>query len=477
MVSPASTLAGLTAVVRGDIVTPTDPGWDEARQAWNLAVDQQPELVVLPVDVADVTAIVEFARRFGLKVTAQATGHDAGAVGPLEDTILLSTRLMRGVEIDTDNRTALVQAGTLSCELADAATKEGLFPLLGSSPDIGVVDFTLGGGVSWLGRRYGLAANHVTAIDVVTPTGSFVRATPEHRPDLFWALRGGGGNFGVVTAMEVELLPFGQVYAGTTVWRYERHNEVLDTWYELTRNAPDELTTALRIMHVPVDDDLPTFLSGQSVVVVDGAFVGECVFGSILLSELRRLKPMVDTWAPTTPSALGHMHMDPERPTPYLSDGLLVEGLDWAGLRAFSAAVRPGTGLLSGEIRHVGGALARTPEHAGAVGSLPCEHLVSGVGLLPGPEAAPPVLAALHNLREALADYDTGRTYGNLAERPVDPSTLYDPGTYTRLRAARSAIDPEGLMVASHLIPLDPSARSAPSAVLSHPNSWSNLPA
>ena len=192
-------------VLIGDIVAPGQPDWDLARRAWNLTVDQRPALVALPANADDVRAVVEFAADAGLKVAPQGTGHNAAAIPSLEDTILISTQRMRGVEIDAAAQTARVQAGTLWLEVTEAATPHGLFPLSGSSPDVGVVGYTLGGGLSWLGRKHGLAANHVTAIDVVTPDGRLLRATADEHPDLFWALRGGGGNYGVVTAMEFRL--------------------------------------------------------------------------------------------------------------------------------------------------------------------------------------------------------------------------------------------------------------------------------
>src|SRR5688572_6571740 len=181
------TLPALT----GDLVTPDQPEWDAARRAWNLTVDQRPALVALPADAGDVLAVMDYAIRSGLKIAPQGTGHNASAIASLEDTILLSTQRMRGVEIDSEARTARVQAGTLWLEVTEAATPHGLFPLAGSSPDVGVVGYTLGGGLSWLARKHGLAADSVTAIEIVTPDGELVRATAEEHAELFWALRGG----------------------------------------------------------------------------------------------------------------------------------------------------------------------------------------------------------------------------------------------------------------------------------------------
>jgi FAD binding domain len=329
-------------VLTGDIVTPGQPEWDLARRAWNLAVDQRPALVALPADADDVRAVVAYAIDAGLKVAPQGTGHNASAIASLEDTILVSTQRMRGVEIDAEAQTARVQAGTPWLEVTEAATPHGLFPLSGSSPDVGVVGYTLGGGLSWLARKHGLAASNVTAIEVVTPDGRLVRATAEHHADLFWALRGGGGNFGIVTAMEFRLFDYGEVYAGMFLWPYERHAEVLRTWHEWTRSAPEEVTTSFRIMHAPELPDLPPFLSGRSVVLIDGAYAGSVEDGAAAVAALRALEPEIDTWAAATPDVLSRIHMDPEEPIPYLSGGALLGELDAAALEAFVAPIQPG---------------------------------------------------------------------------------------------------------------------------------------
>jgi FAD/FMN-containing dehydrogenase len=435
----------------GDLVAPDHPEWDLARRAWNLAVDQRPALVALPADAGDVAAVMDYAIRAGLKVAPQGTGHNAAAIASLEDTILVSTQRMRGVEIDVEAQTARVQAGTLWLEVTEAATPHGLFPLSGSSPDVGVVGYTLGGGLSWLARKHGLAANHVTAIEIVTPDGRLVRATADEHSDLFWALRGGGGNFGVVTAMEFRLFPYGEVYGGMFLWGYERHAEVLRAWRDWTRTAPEEATTSFRIMHLPPLPELPPFLSGRSVVVIDGAFAG--ADGAEAVAALRALEPEIDTWAPSSPAALSHMHMDPEEPVPYLSEAMLLHGLDDDALAAFTAPIQPGAPVLFGELRHLGGALAREPEAGGAIGRLDGEYLLFGVGLVMGPDTAAPIKDALQALMASLAAYDTGFSYLNFVETQVDPARLYGGDAYPRLRAIRAAVDPDNRMVGNHPIP------------------------
>jgi FAD/FMN-containing dehydrogenase len=441
-------LGDLVASIRGRIVAPGDPGWDPARQAWNLAVDQRPSLVALPLDPDDVRAIVQHGRDHRLKIAPQATGHSAAALGPLADTILLSTREMRGVEIDTTRRIARVQAGTLWSEVTEATSPSSMYPLSGSSPNVGVVGYTLGGGLSWLARQHGLAANNVTAIEVVTADGRVLRATPSKHEDLFWALRGGGGSFGVVTALEFTLFPYREVYAGMFLWPYERHLDVLHSWYAWTRQAPDAVTTSFRILHLPPVDDLPPFLSGRSVVVVDGAFAGDVDTGRMAVADLRTLGPDLDTWGPASPAALSRLHMDPEQPVPVVGGSALLGEIDAAGLDGFAAAVEPP--MLVGELRHLGGALSRVAEDAGALGSLRGEYALLGGGIVA--DSSGEIDAALRRLRAATGPYETGVLYANFTERPADPARFHTEAEFARLRRIRASVDPHELIVATHPI-------------------------
>jgi FAD/FMN-containing dehydrogenase len=446
-------VSALAAAVAGDIVSPADAEWDLARRAWNLATDQRPALVALPADAADVVAIVEFARARGLKVAPQGTGHNASAIASLEDTILVSTQRMRGVEIDAEAQTARVAAGTLWIEVTEASAPHGLFPLSGSSPDVGVVGYTLGGGMSWLARRHGLAANNVTAIEVVTPDGRLVRATADEHADLFWALRGGGGNYGVVTALEFRLFPYGEVYAGMMIWPFERAGEVLRAWRDWTRMAPEEVSTSMRIMHVPPLPDVPEFVRGRSIAVIDGAYAGGEEDGAVALTALRALGPEVDTFAMSAPDVLSRIHMDPEEPIPYASAGTMLGELDDAALEAIVAHAQPGAPLMFAELRQLGGALARLPEGAGAAGSFDGDYVYFTAGIVMSAETAEAVESAGKRALAALAAYDTGTAYLNFAEEPTDTSKFYSDVAYARLRRIRAAVDPHGLMVGNHPIP------------------------
>src|SRR5688500_15486637 len=268
-----SDVAALRDALVGSVVLPGDDGWDAARLAWNLAADQRPALVALPESAADVQALVDFARTRGLRIAMQGTGHNATPLGPLDDTLLVKTERMRAVEIDERNCVARVEAGALWIDVTAPASEAGLAPLAGSSPDVGVVGYTLGGGLSWLGRRYGLAANRLLSAEVVTADGRLVHASRHENPDLFWALRGGGGNFGAVVAIEFELIPMRQVHAGMMLFPWERAREVMQAWREWTAAVPDSVTTSARIMQLPPLPELPEFLRGRGAVIIHGAVV------------------------------------------------------------------------------------------------------------------------------------------------------------------------------------------------------------
>ena len=320
------------------ILTCADPGWDDARQAWNLAVDQHPAAIALPESAHDVAAAIGFARHRGLRVAAQSTGHNAGPLGDLADTVLIKTHAMRGLVIDPAARVARAEAGVIWQEVADAAGRHGLAGLAGSSPDVGVVGYTLGGGLSWLGRTYGLSASNVEAFELVTADGRLVRADAASEPDLFWALRGGGGSFGVVTAIELRLFPITEVYAGLLWWPAGAASQVLQAWRELTQGGlPDEFTTTARLMNFPPIPDIPEQIRGRSFTVIDVIHLGAAAEADRLLAPLRALDPVTDSIQKIPVPALGHLHMDPEHPVPAKGDGLLLASLPAQAIEAVTA--------------------------------------------------------------------------------------------------------------------------------------------
>ena len=318
----------LAPALAGKIMTPEHGRFDAARRAWNLAIDQDPAAVVFPESAQDVAAAVLFAAEWGQRIAPQATGHGAAALGPVGDAILLKTERMRGLAIDSVGRVARVEAGVLASEVVRAAARHGLTPLTGSSPDVGVVGYTLGGGLSFLGRKHGLAANNVRAIGLVTADGSLVRADRDHEPDLFWAVRGGGGSFGIVTAIELELVPITHTLAGILWYPIERAGEVLHAWADLTRaEPPDDLTTAGRLLNLPPLREIPEPVRGKSFVVVEAIHLGDPATADELLASLRALGPVNDTIQMVPAAALLDLFLEPEHPVPVVGDGLTLAEL------------------------------------------------------------------------------------------------------------------------------------------------------
>jgi FAD binding domain len=374
----------LRARVAGDIVLPDGPDWDAARLAWNLAVDQHPAMVALPETADDVAAVVAYANAAGLRVAVQGTGHGAAARGgELSGTVLVKMERMRGVEIDPVARTARVDAGVVWAEVAAAAAQHGLAALAGSSPDVGVVGYTLGGGLSWLGRRFGLAASSVVSVEIVTADGEIRRIDADTDPELFWAVRGGGGSFGAVTAIEFALFPVAEMYAGVMLWPIERAGEILRAWREWTADMPDDMTTVGRLLQLPPIPDIPEPLRGRSFVAVQAFYLGGEAEGAALVAPIRALEPEIDTVATIPVAALQHVHMDPEHPVPGVGDGMLLDDLSAAGIDALVAAAGPGSGspLLSLEVRQLGGALGRPAAAGGAVSHLDAEFALFGIGI------------------------------------------------------------------------------------------------
>lgn len=262
-------LEALALDLDGRLVRPTDTDWDQARAAWNLTVDQAPTAVALPESVRDIQTIVRAAGRLGLRVAPQATGHNAMPLGPLARTILLSLARMRGVTIDAEHGRARVEAGAQWGDVTPRAAAHGWTALAGSSHDVGVAGYTLGGGISWLARSHGLAANSVLSFEVVTADGEHRLIDADHDPELFWALRGGGGSFAVVTAIELELYPISTVYAGVLFFPIERAGTVLHTWAQVSRDLPDEVMCVGRLLRFPPLPDLPEVIRGRSFAVVE----------------------------------------------------------------------------------------------------------------------------------------------------------------------------------------------------------------
>src|SRR3954452_16217582 len=413
-------LRTLKALSSGAVVSPADSGYDEARAAWNLAADQRPAAVAIPENESDIAVAVAYAREAGLRVSVQGTGHNPLPLGDMSGSILIRTHRMRQVDIDPTARCARVQAGAIWSDVSVPASAHGLAPLSGSSPDVGVVGYSLGGGIGYLGRKHGIQTNSVTAIELVTAGGEHVRVDHQHDADLFWALRGGGGNYGVVTAMEFKLYPVSALYGGWLAWPWEQAHEVISRWVEWTRTTPDEVTSMARILQLPPFPDIPEIVRGRQLVVVSAAILGSREDSEWLLGPMRDLKPEIDTFAELPLAGLSHLHGDPEHPVPALSDSRIIDDLPSSAVDAFVEKAGPdaGSALLMAELRQMGGAFARSGEGHGALSHIDGGFVAFAAGIPVDEQVGIKVERDSRELMEAMEAYAHGRSYSNFSERP-----------------------------------------------------------
>jgi FAD/FMN-containing dehydrogenase len=386
-----------------------------------LTLDQRPALVALAESAQDVMEIVRFAHSVGLRMAPQGTGHGAPPLEDLGDAILLKTSRMRRVEIDADRRVARAEAGAQWQHVVLPAAEHGLAALAGTAPNVGVVGYTLGGGIGWLARKYGLSGNSVVGTEMVLPDGSLVRADETTEPDLFWATRGGGGGMGVLTAIEVALYPVRDLYAGVLFFPIERSAEVLHAWREWTESVPDELTSIGRIVQFPSIPTAPEPVRGNSFVLVEAAYLGEEREGAALVRPLRELGPTMDTFAMMAPPGLGALHMDPPEPVPARGDGMLLAADPVGAIGAVVGVAGPGSGspLLSVELRHLGGALARAIDGSPQT-TLAGTCAVGAVGLAATPEMGEAVGRHVRRVKDALAPWRAAYDFFNFLDGPAD---------------------------------------------------------
>jgi FAD/FMN-containing dehydrogenase len=400
----------LRRALAGELHVPGEPGYDVARRPLHDTIDPRPAMVVEARGAADVRAAVVAAREHDLPLAVQATGH--GTHAPADDAILVRTSDMAAVLVDPARRVARVGAGAVWGDVLAAATPFGLAPLSGSSPSVGVTGYTLGGGLGWLARRHGFAADSLLRAEVVTADGSIVTASADDHADLFWALRGGGGSFGVVTAMELRLHPVAEVYAGTACFAVDRAPETLMRYREWIADAPDALSTAVLLMHLP---------DGQRVLAIRAMHAGAADEARRLLAPLFAAAgpPLVDGMRPmrfadASMGGTAPRHLE------------LVRDLPDAVIEAIVAAQAAPTV----EVRHWGGAMARPAPGAGPVG--PRDVPLSVIA-----DADVPGLAA------ALAPHATGGSFLNFLAEPARTATAFAPADYEALREIKAAYDPD----------------------------------
>lgn len=421
----------------GPVHLPGDPGYDGQRQSLNPAIDSRPALIVEASGTADVRAALDAARRYDLPFAVQATGH--GTHVAADGGILVKTSGMATALVDPQRRIARVGPGTRWAAVLAAAAPFGLAPVSGSSPSVGVTGYTLGGGVGWLSRRYGFAADSVVRAEVATADGRVVTASADRNPDMFWALRGGGGNFGVVTSLEFRLHPVAEVFAGAAYFAAERAAETLAWYRDWAATAPDELSTAALLRRMPDAPDVPEPVRGKRVLVIKAMYAGDAAQAQCLLRPL---------W-----SAAGPALLDELRPMPYADASM--GGTAARYLDLFPTLPEPVIALATAhqdervstvEIRHWGGAMARPGADAGPVGhrTVPFSVIVDTVE---------------PRLSETLRPHGIGASFLNFLADPRRTATAYTADNYVRLRNIKATYDQDNVFRVNHNIP--PTAHAA----------------
>jgi FAD/FMN-containing dehydrogenase len=445
-----SGLEALRGAITGQAFVPGQAGYDQTRQTWNLTVDERPSVVVVAESASDVVQAVRFARTNQMRIAPQGTGHGAAPLEPLDGAMLLRTTPMRRVDIDPATRTTRVEAGALWQDVIVPAAEHGLAGLAGSSPNVGVAGYTLGGGIGWLARRYGLAANSVIAAELVTPYGNLVRADANHYSDLLWAVRGGGG-IGVLTALEMRLYPIRELYAGALFFPIQRNAEVLHAWRAWTATVPDEVTSVCHILRLPPVPELPDALRGRAFAIVEAAYLGDEDSGAELVRPLRQLGPELDTFATIPPSALGQLNMDPSQPTAGVGDGAFLSDFSAAAIDTLDVVTGPDASAppTSVEIRHLGGALAR---HApgGALPNIEASYLLNAVGATPTPEMAGPIHAQVRAVTDALEPWHASYDYDGFKDTPATAAAVLPTASFRRLQDIKATYDPDQLIISRH---------------------------
>jgi FAD/FMN-containing dehydrogenase len=449
---PGAAIDELRSRLAGELLRPGDADYDAARTGYNLIVDQRPALIVVPETTGDVVEAVDYARAEGLGISMLATGHGA-ALPAGDDCLLIATRRLDDVRIDAEARTAWVGAGVKWAVVLQAAQEHGLAPLLGSSPDVGAVGYTLGGGMGWLARKYGLSADHVRRFEVVTADAEVRTVSAGENPDLFWALRGGGGGtLGVVTGIEIDLFPVTTVYAGNLLYPAEMAREVAARYRDWIVDAPDELTSSFAFVNLPVVPIIPDFLQGRSFAIVRGCYCGPVEQGEELLRYWKDWRaPEIDLFGPMSFGDAGLISMEPVDPLPAMATAEWLTDIDDELVDVLARRVlEPSepSAVLVAEVRHAGGAVSAVDPSTAAYGNREAQHVLEIVGILPTPEIAMAFEAQVAGIKQEIGPHATGGTYINfleLDEKRRRTRAAFSAESWSRLLAIKAEVDPDNL--------------------------------
>jgi FAD/FMN-containing dehydrogenase len=446
-----ASLGELEETLRGQLVRPADPRYDEARTVWNAAHDKHPALIVRCAGTADVMRAVEFARSEGLEVAVRGGAHSIAGFSTCDGGVVIDTSPMQGIRVDPTGRRVVAQPG-LTWSAFDHETQAfGLAVTGGLVSSTGIAGLTLGGGFGWLLRKYGLACDNLLSADVVTADGQLVTASEQQHQDLFWALRGGGGNFGVVTSFEYRLHPVGPtVFAGPVFYAASDAASVLRGWRDLAATIPDELTTIANLLVAPPLPFLPESVHGQPVLAVIGLYAGAVEDGATAAQPLRTLgEPIADLMGPMPYVAMQSL-LDPlwaPGAQNYFTSALL-DRLDDSAIDTLLA--RHATGTAPVRELHLyqgGGAMGRVPAEATAYAHRDAAYVLEIIARSPKRNGFEDHADWARATQQAMGSWATGGGYVNFTSEPGQDKVKasYPPDTYARLVAVKDQYDPTNL--------------------------------
>lgn len=446
MSTASSQRSTLQDALRGELFGPSEPGYDTGCAGFNLAGVHAPDLVVLAAGAADVATAVRWSAEAGQTVSVHCTGHNSGA--PADGGLLVNTSRLTDLAIDPRRGTARVGAGVRWREVIAAASSHGLAPLNGSSATVGVVGYTLGGGMGPMAHTFGFAADHVRRIDIVTADGSAITATADEEPELFWALRGGKCEVGVVTSMEFDLMPVATYYGGAIYFAGTAAPTLLARFAEWAPTLPDSTTASIALLRLPDIEPVPAPLRGTLTVHLRYVHIGDPATGAELLAPMRAAaSPVIDAVGASPYAQIGSVHADPQDPMPARDGALLLSEFPPAAIDAILDVAGPEADvpLVIVEIRHLAGAVTRPPRVPNAVGGRDAAFCVLAVGPYPPPLRGP-VDDAIGSVMDAVRPWSTGSRLINFhgAETaPHEVRRVWSPATLDRLTRVKTTWDPD----------------------------------
>ena len=444
-------LDSLRASFRGELVLPSDDAYESARGVWNAFIDKRPALIVRCTGVADVVRAVEFAQKHRLSVAVRGGGHNVAGLGTCDGGMVIDLSAMRGIALDLVRRRATAQPGATWGDLDHETQVYGLATTGGTVSTTGIAGLTLGGGIGWLMRKHGTACDNLLSAEVVTAGGRVVRASADENSDLFWGIRGGGGNFGIVTSFEFRLHPVGpMVMAGPIFYPADQARELLAFYRQWVKELPDELTTAVSLATAPAAPFLPTSIHGKRVALVVGCFAGELRDAAAVLRPLREFgSPVADLIRPMPYEAL-QTDVDSDwgpGAHNYFKAGYLEQMDDAAIETVLRWHARVESPLSEIHLHHIGGAVARVVEGETAFANRSAPYLLNVLARWTDPARSEANIDWARNTYASMTPFGTGAVYVNFLGQEGDERVraAYGGDTYDRLVKLKNTYDPSNL--------------------------------